>query len=118
METCHFCSDTVEKLNDEYEKLSKQYEQYDAVFSVLDKITKKNNYKYCLQYIKKLRNKNLQCIDDVINDYERGDAGYATLDDINELWGDNYKALLDSAKEFDDTDKRFMDEGFYSDEDG
>ena len=26
MKPCHFCSDTVEKLNDEYEKLSKQYD--------------------------------------------------------------------------------------------
>ena len=116
MDTCHYCCDVVDKLNNEYQQLSKQY---DSVFNVIDKITKKRNYKECLQYIKKLRNANLQCIDDAINDYQNGDTRieqYNSLEEVYNKYGDNYKALLFSVKSFDKQEKQFMDEGLYSEE--
>ena len=57
MSTCHYCFDTVNKLNDEYDILYKQLE-------IADNIIKKNNYKYCLSLIPKTRNYIKELYDD------------------------------------------------------
>jgi hypothetical protein len=57
METCHYCFDTVNKLNDEYDILYKQLE-------IADNIIKKNNYKYCLSLIPKTKKRLKEIYDD------------------------------------------------------
>lgn len=59
METCHYCFDIVNKLNDEYDILYKQLE-------IADNIIKKNNYKYCLSLIPKTKKMLKEFYDDAV----------------------------------------------------
>jgi len=49
MDSCHYCCDTIEKLNNEYIDL------YDETNKELNDTIKKFHYKYCLKYINLVR---------------------------------------------------------------
>ena len=48
MDTCHYCCDTIEKLNNEYHDLYNELNER-------TKMIKKFHYKYCLKYINLIR---------------------------------------------------------------
>ena len=119
MDSCHYCCDTIEKLNEEFNDVVYEYEYMisclEKEFNVINNITKKNNYKHCLIYIKLLRISNLEMYPAALEDFNNGDRTYFnTIEEINDKYGDNSKALLYHAKRFDDEDKRNLDE-FYLD---
>lgn len=118
MDSCHYCCDTIEKLNEEFNDVVYEYEYMisclEKEFNVINNITKKNNYKNCLIYIKLMRINNLQNYDYEIQDFNNGQSECNSIEEINDKYGDNSKVLLFRAKTFDNEDKRWLDE-FYLD---
>lgn len=55
MDSCHYCCDTIEKLNNEYAELQNEYEKLNNELIQTNKIAKRFSYNNCLKYIHLIR---------------------------------------------------------------